>query len=192
MSYPILKSLAWPSVIWFFLVTILTISLLIFLPNPEPHTWESSPNSIRDKLRVGLSCPNYDHVLISKLIMQIFQCRPVWSRFWISYNDPLLYQCKAPINPIYFCNDPPPMTQYYSLLVLRRCATSQSPPLWTQRSRWRPSLACARSHHLRLGNGSDTICNDPPQMTQYCPLLAPQTRLFRKSPILGLLSQKHA
>jgi hypothetical protein len=25
--------------------------------------------------------------------------------------------------------------------------------------------------HLRLGNGSDTICNYTPQMTQYCPLL---------------------
>jgi hypothetical protein len=26
--------------------------------------------------------------------------------------------------------------------------------------------------HLRLGNDSDTICNDPPSTTQYCPLLS--------------------
>jgi len=38
----------------------------------------------------------------------------------------------------------------------------------------------------------ESWCNDPPPMTQYCPLLAPQTRLPRRSPILGLLSQKHA
>jgi hypothetical protein len=55
-----------------------------------------------------------------------------------------------------------------------------------------PHWACARSHHLRLGNGSDTICNDSPPMTQYCPLLAPQTRLPQRSPILRLLLQKHA
>jgi hypothetical protein len=35
-------------------------------------------------------------------------------------------------------------------------------------------------------------CNDPPPMTQYCMLLALQTILPRRSPILGLLSQKHA
>ncbi|GLT53976.1 hypothetical protein SLA2020_272100 [Shorea laevis] len=34
-------------------------------------------------------------------------------------------------------------------------------PLGTQRPRWQPSWACARSPHLRLGNGSDTIYNDP-------------------------------
>ncbi|GLT72377.1 hypothetical protein SLA2020_443170 [Shorea laevis] len=45
--------------------------------------------------------------------------------------------------------------------IPRQCGTSQSPPLGTQRSRWRPSWACARSPHLRLGYGSDTICNDP-------------------------------
>jgi hypothetical protein len=33
---------------------------------------------------------------------------------------------------------------------------------------------------------------DPPPMTQYCPLLAPHTRLPRRSPILGLLSQRLA
>jgi hypothetical protein len=37
-----------------------------------------------------------------------------------------------------------------------------------------------------------SFCNDPPPMTQYCSLLAPQTRLSRRSPILGLFSQKHA
>jgi hypothetical protein len=35
-------------------------------------------------------------------------------------------------------------------------------------------------------------CNDPPPMTQYCPLLAPHIRLPRRSPILGLLSQRLA
>jgi len=35
-------------------------------------------------------------------------------------------------------------------------------------------------------------CNDPPTMTQYCPLLAPHIRLPRRSPILGLLSQRLA
>jgi hypothetical protein len=35
-------------------------------------------------------------------------------------------------------------------------------------------------------------CNDPPPMTQYCPLLASHTRLRRRSPILGLLSQRLA
>jgi len=35
-------------------------------------------------------------------------------------------------------------------------------------------------------------CNDPPSMTQYCPLLAPHIRLPRRSPILGLLSQQLA
>jgi hypothetical protein len=43
-----------------------------------------------------------------------------------------------------------------------------------------PHWACARSHHLRLGNGSDTICNDPPLMTQYCPLLAPPNQTFQE------------
>jgi hypothetical protein len=33
-------------------------------------------------------------------------------------------------------------------------------------------------------------CNDPPPMTQYCPLLAPHIRLPWRSPILGLLSQR--
>jgi hypothetical protein len=35
-------------------------------------------------------------------------------------------------------------------------------------------------------------CNDPPPMTQYCPLLAPHIRLPRRSPILELLSQRLA
>jgi hypothetical protein len=35
-------------------------------------------------------------------------------------------------------------------------------------------------------------CNDPPPMTQYCPLLAPHIRLPRRSLILGLLSQRLA
>jgi len=98
---------------------------------------------------------------------------------------------------------------YKHILIPRRCETSQSPPLWTQRPCWRPSWdhpilgipasarrqpfwACARSHHLRLGNGSDTISNNPPPMTQYCPLLAPHIRLPRRSPILELLSQRLA
>jgi hypothetical protein len=34
--------------------------------------------------------------------------------------------------------------------------------------------------HLRLGNDSDTICNDPPQTTQYCPLLAPPNQTFQE------------
>jgi hypothetical protein len=38
----------------------------------------------------------------------------------------------------------------------------------------------------------DDNCNDPPPMTQYCPLLAPHIRLPRRSPILGLLSQRLA
>jgi hypothetical protein len=55
--------------------------------------------------------------------------------------------------------------------ITKRCETSQSTPLRTQSPRWRPLWACARSPHLRLGNGSDTICNDLPPMTQYYPLL---------------------
>jgi hypothetical protein len=35
-------------------------------------------------------------------------------------------------------------------------------------------------------------CNDPPPMTQYYSLLAPHIRLPRRSPILGLLSQRLA
>jgi hypothetical protein len=74
---------------------------------------------------------------------------------------------------------------------------SQSPPLGTQRpcwqpswdplflsiptsARWQPKWACARSPHLRLGNDSDTICNDLPSMTQYCPLLAPRNQIFQE------------
>jgi hypothetical protein len=34
--------------------------------------------------------------------------------------------------------------------------------------------------HLRLGNGSDTICNNSPPMTQYCPLLAPPNQTFQE------------
>jgi cellulose synthase/poly-beta-1,6-N-acetylglucosamine synthase-like glycosyltransferase len=38
----------------------------------------------------------------------------------------------------------------------------------------------------------EDMCNDPPPMTQSCPLLAPHIRLPRRSPILGLLSQRLA
>jgi hypothetical protein len=42
------------------------------------------------------------------------------------------------------------------------------------------------------GTDCSKLCNDPPPMTQYCPLLAPHIRLPRRSPILGLLSQRLA
>ncbi|GLT53978.1 hypothetical protein SLA2020_272140 [Shorea laevis] len=44
---------------------------------------------------------------------------------------------------------------YMHISIPKRCGTPQSPP------RWQPSWACARSPHLGLGNGSDTIYNDP-------------------------------
>jgi hypothetical protein len=44
----------------------------------------------------------------------------------------------------------------------------------------------------RMKKYADIRCNDPPPMTQYCPLLAPHIRLPRRSPILGLLSQRLA
>jgi len=46
-------------------------------------------------------------------------------------------------------------------------------PSWDPASPLATPCACARSHYLRLDNDSDTICNDTPSMTQYCPLLAP-------------------
>jgi hypothetical protein len=58
---------------------------------------------------------------------------------------------------------------YKHISIPRWCETSQSLPLGTQRHHWRPSWASALSQGL--GNGSDTICNDPPPMTQYYPLL---------------------
>jgi len=45
---------------------------------------------------------------------------------------------------------------------------------------------------LKKKKKKNHLCNDPSPMTQYSPLLDLQTRLPRRSPILGLLSQKHA
>jgi hypothetical protein len=73
--------------------------------------------------------------------------------------------------------------KHIPILILRRCGTSKSPIFGTQRphwrsswdlvilgvptsARWRLSWACARSPHLRLGNDSDTNCNDLPPTIQ--------------------------
>jgi hypothetical protein len=61
----------------------------------------------------------------------------------------------------------------------------------------REKCQTARNAHmtrwpLKITHLTDGRCNDPPPMTQYCPLLAPHIRLPRRSPILGLLSQRLA
>jgi hypothetical protein len=43
-----------------------------------------------------------------------------------------------------------------------------------------------------LGDGSDTICNDPPPMTQYCLLLAPSNQTSQEVTFPGtIIAEAH-
>jgi hypothetical protein len=65
--------------------------------------------------------------------------------------------------------------------IMEACTTSNEP-------KWVTEII----QFLKNGLLPHDKCNDPPPMTQYCPLLAPHIRLPRRSPILGLLSQRLA
>jgi hypothetical protein len=65
-------------------------------------------------------------------------------------------------------------------------------PYWDLESPLATLMGLCTLPHLRLGNGSYTIYNDPPQCHNIVRFWLLQTKLPKMSPILVLLLQKHA